>query len=361
MNGSGVPGTPSADPPRLEVFADVDALPADARALLGDAVFAGAAWWRCVQQAAMPPGSTPCFVLCRIAGRPVALLPLRRTAASGLESLTTPYTCRYAPALAPDVPAACLIALLRFCRGTAVTRLEALDGHMAATLTQTARSAGQRVLRFAHFGNWHQTVAGMDWPSYLASRPGALRETVRRRLRRAERQSDTRLTVIDGPEGLEAGIAAYDQVYARSWKDPEPFPAFNAALMRTLAPGGTLRLALWHVGDQPVAAQFWVVEHGRATVLKLAHDEAFKPLSPGTVLTALMLRRLLEQEHVAEIDFGRGDDAYKQGWAAHRRQYFGLLLVDPRCPSAWPVLARHALGRLRAWVSPGEASMRSAE
>lgn len=304
----------------------------------------------------MPAGSTACFVLCRIAGQPVALLPLRRTAAGGLESLTTPYTCRYAPALAPGAPAACLTSLLRICRTTAVTRLEALDGDMADTLTHAARSAGLRVLRFAHFGNWHQEVAGLDWPDYLASRPGALRETVRRRLRRAERQADARLTVIDGPEGLEAGIAAYDQVYARSWKEPEPFPAFNAALMRALAPGGTLRLALWHVGDQPVAAQFWVMERGRATVLKLAHDEAFKPLSPGTVLTALMLRRLLEQEHVAEIDFGRGDDPYKQGWAGQRRQHFGLLLVDSRRPSAWPVLVRHALGRLRAWVSPAGGS-----
>ena len=55
-------------------------------------------------------------------------------------------------------------------------------------------------------------------------------------------------------------------------------------------------------------------------MLKLAHDEAFKAHSPGTVLTALMLRHLLDQEHVARIDFGRGDDAYKQGWAVERRQ-----------------------------------------
>ena len=39
-----------------------------------------------------------------------------------------------------------------------------------------------------------------------------------------------------------------------------------------------------------------------------------KRYSPGTVLTAMMLRRLIEEEGVSEIDFGRGDDDYKRGW-----------------------------------------------
>ena len=96
--------------------------------------------------------------------------------------------------------------------------------------------------------------------------------------------------------------------------------------------------------------QFWVVKDGRATVLKLAHDEAFKAHSPGTVLTALMLRHLLDQEHVAAIDFGRGDDAYKQGWATQRRQRIGLLLVNPRRPAGSAALLRHIAGRVRGAI-----------
>ncbi len=329
-------------------------LPADARALLGPALFAGPAWWSCVQAEALPTGSTPCFLLCRIGGRATALLVLCRTADGALSSLATPYTCLYAPALAPGIPAeargAALVALAHFCRRSAVTRLEALDPDAPSTvaLAAAAARAGLCVLRFANFGNWHEDVTGQDWPGYLANRPGALRETIRRRLRRADRQADAMLTVVDGAAGLEEGIAAYEAVYARSWKEPEPFPCFNAALMRALAPLGMLRLGVWSIAAQPVAAQFWVVDGGRATVLKLAHDEAFKPLSPGTVLTALMLRRLLEQDHVTEIDFGRGDDDYKQGWAGERRQRIGLWLVNPRRPAAWPVLLRHLAGRLAA-------------
>ncbi len=96
-----------------------------------------------------------------------------------------------------------------------------------------------------------------------------------------------------------------------------------------------------------MAAQFWIVEDAQATVLKLAHDEAAKSLSPGTVLTALMLQHLLDQEHVGRIDFGRGDDPYKRLWARERRQRIGIVLANPRRPRGLAFLARHALGRVR--------------
>ena len=99
-------------------------------------------------------------------------------------------------------------------------------------------------------------------------------------------------------------------------------------------------------------AQFWIVEHGRATVLKLAHDEAFKAHSPGTVLTAWTIRHMIEQEHVTELDFGRGDDLYKQGWATNRRQRIGLMLINPRFAGGMMALARHTVGRLTARLRP---------
>jgi hypothetical protein len=263
------------------------------------------------------------------------------------EALTTPYTCLYTPLLTD--PAA-LAGFARACRGFATTRLDAMpeDWPHLAALDAAARAAGLVPLHFDHFGNWHEPVAGMDWTAYLAARPGALRETIRRRLRRAERLPNARFQLIDSPYGLDAGIAAFESVYARSWKDPEPHPRFNATLMRALAPLGQLRLGLWFLDGTPMAAQLWVVENRRATVLKLAHDEAAKVHSPGTVLTALMLRTLFARDDLLELDFGRGDDAYKQGWVRERRQRIGILLVNPRRLRGLAILVRHAAGRLRA-------------
>ena len=347
-------------PLRLDTFASVAALPPETETLFDAApdLFASRAWWRTVLAHGMPAGTEACFLLCRAGTAPAALFPLRQPASGGtLDSLTTPYTCLYAPLLRPELDDAArtrvFTAFGRFCRGWATTRLDALpaDWPDLALCMAGARTAGLAVLRFDHFGNWYEPVGGMDWGGYLASRSGALRETVRRKLRRGERGPGADFSVITGPEGLDAGIDAFEHVYAKSWKEPEPFPRFNAGLMREVASAGVLRLGLYRIGDQTVAAQLWIVDRGKATVLKLAHDEAFKPESPGTVLTALMLRRLLDEEHVAEIDFGRGDDPYKQGWAGQRRQRIGLILANPRRPAGLALLTRHAAGRVHAWIT----------
>ena len=80
------------------------------------------------------------------------------------------------------------------------------------------------------------------------------------------------------------------------------------------------------------------------------HDEGRKALSPGTVLTAHMVRHLLDVEQVAELDFGRGDDPYKQSWTTRREQRIGLLLANPWRPRGLATIARHGLGRLRRRV-----------
>jgi len=339
-----------SDPVQFEACASLDALPDDADALFAanPGLYCRHAWWRTVLAHGIPPGSEPVLLVGRVGGRSAALFPLRRDPDGALSSLTTPYTCLYQPLLDPALDAATLQRMLtafaRWCRTAAVTRLEPLDPEWPAfaTCVRAARRAGLIPLRFDAFGNWHEDVHGLDWNRYLAGRPGALRETIRRRLRRAEREA--RFELVRDGAGVEAGIAAYEQVYARSWKEKEPFPQFNPALMRAGAAEGWLRLGLMWIGQQPAAAQLWVLDQGVASVLKLAHDEAFKALSPGTALTAWMLRRLLDEEHVRGIDFGRGDDAYKQDWTGGRRQRAGLLLANPARPASWPLLIRHLAG-----------------
>jgi CelD/BcsL family acetyltransferase involved in cellulose biosynthesis len=341
-----------------ETFASTAALPPDALTLLDHAagVFAGRAWWDVVLSHAIPPEAKPSFVAIRSAGQLTALVPILRTG-SQLASLTTPYTCEYMPLFAAglDQPAriAAMAAFATLCRPSGVARLDALPAEWEhlGDLRTGAHQAGLRTLRFNHFGNWHEDVANLDWSAYLTSRPGALRETIRRRLRRAEKLPDARFDLFTHPGQMDQAVAAFESVYRRSWKDAEPFPTFNAALIRATSQLGLLRLGVWSIGPEPVAVQFWVVKDGRAIVLKLAHDEAFKAHSPGTVLTALMLRHLLDQEHVAAIDFGRGDDAYKQGWATHRRQRIGLLLVNPWRPVGAAALMRHTAGRVRTMIA----------
>jgi hypothetical protein len=304
---------------------------------------------------ALPPNSQPFLLLVHRNGQASALFPmLLDRVGGGFRALTTPYTCLYEPLVAVGITdrASLFTEVARYCRTFATTRFDALDQAAAAEIAQGGAWAGLIVAPFDHFGNWHEDVAGLDWAAWLARRPGALRETIRRRTRQAERLADAHFTLYRDQNNIADGIAAFEAVYARSWKDPEPYPSVNPAQIRAAAELGFARVGIWWIRGTPAAAQFWIVERDQAMVLKLAHDETFKAHSPGTVLTAWMIRHMIEQEHVAKVDFGRGDDGYKQGWVADRRQRLGLLLINPRRMGGMIALARHGLGRIKARLRP---------
>jgi CelD/BcsL family acetyltransferase involved in cellulose biosynthesis len=341
------------------VFDSLEALPAAAVALFDGtgarSFFETRAWYAAVTAHGLAAEAAPRFALGFAGGRPVLLVPLQVLAgAAALRGLSTLYTCLYEPLVDPSARAeevaSAAAGIGRYLRGWPIVRLDAIaaDWPFLAPFCAGLRGAGLVIRRFNHFGNWHEPVAGRSWAAYQQERPGPLRETIRRKLARWERDAACRFELVRGGEALEAAIAAFTAVYARSWKEPEPFPEMNAATIRAAAELGVLRLGLLHVGEQAIAAQIWVIEGRRAGVLKLAHDAQYKAHSPGTVLTALMVRALLEADHVSELDFGRGDDSYKSRWATRRRQRIGLLIADPRRARGVSALARHALGRARA-------------
>ena len=354
MNGSALRGTDTVtvtDILEARSFAEAAAL-AEAPLCAGSAEtwFLAPWWWRTMEAAGLEPGARARFLIYREAAVPLCLLALRESADGQTDSLTGPYTCLYQPLFAPSTDAPAMTragtALAALLRRRGLIRLDALDAD-APWLTPFLtglRAGGVRPLRFDHFGNWHEPIAGRDWEAYLRDRSGSLRETIRRKTRR---NAGVTLRIVTGGPDLDDAIAGYEDVYARSWKVPEPFPRFNARMMREAATAGALRLGLLESAGQVIAAQIWIVANASAMVVKLAHDEAFKPLSPGTVLTAWMIRHLIDEEHVRELDFGRGDDPYKELWTTARRQRIGVLLANPWRPAGALAIARHLAGVAR--------------
>lgn len=360
--------TPRGGSGRAEVLPVGQGLPGWADPLLvapGEGeFFATRLWYDTLIAHALPADAEPL-----LAADPAGaiVLPLQRRQGR-LSSLTGPYSLAWRPLVAPGAEAAaCREAarsLARLVRGGPPMLFELIDPALPTLPDVLAGLRAGRALagRFDHVGNWFEVLGeGVSWEAYLAARPPALRATIARKLARAGRTH--RLAVADspGPE-LEAAIADYEDVRARSWKPEEPFPRFDAALCRAAAAAGVLRLGvLREEGGRAVAAQYWVLDRDeagtrRATVLKLAHDEAARAASPGTVLTALMIRRLIDAEGVRVLDFGRGDDPYKRLWAGRRRQRIGLVVADPLSPPGLVALARQwagaALRRLRRHAPP---------
>lgn len=326
----------------------VEALAVDALAslaLLRDAPFqSGAGWWRAVVATALPDGTGARFLLVRQDGVPVLLFPLRCRAGRS-DALVTPYTCLFQPVADPRCDFERAGAAIGPWLGR-VCRIDGIDpGWPGWTgLRRGLARAGRPSQAFDSFVNRHETIAAGGWSGYLASRPGALRSTIRRRLAAAEARLSFALHRDAGGPGQ--GMDDYLDVARRSWKPAEPFPGFLRAFAVEADRAGCLRVTTLREANKVVAAQVWTVENRRATVHKLAHDRSLEAGSPGTVLTAWTIRRLIEDEGVTEIDFGRGDDPYKGSWATGRRVRGGLLITDRTSLAGLSAAARHAGGRL---------------
>ncbi|MFG6439522.1 GNAT family N-acetyltransferase [Roseateles sp. LKC17W] len=302
-------------------------------------------------------------------GRPLAVLPIVSTGAPGrpqVGALANFYTTLYAPlledGLAPEDLLPLLFALRRDHAGTAAYRFAPMDPQSPefALLRRALRLAGLQPFDYFAFGNWYLPV-DTDWPTYLSQRSGQLRSTIKRMGKRLAAEPGGRLEILgqDAHQGdVERGIAAYQAVYGASWKQPEPFVDFMPGLIRLCAQRGWLRLGLAWLGDRPIAVQLWIVNAGRAHIYKLAHDEAFQSLAPGTLLTALLMQEVMERDQVQEVDFLVGDDAYKKAWMSQRRERLGLVAYDLRTAGGLAGLLRQTLGtaykRLRAPALPAD-------
>lgn len=228
------------------------------------------------------------------------------------------------------------------------------DPH-ADRLAQALRDEGFFVTSYARFGNWVLFTEGRTFDDYLAGRPGALRNTLRRKRRALERAGAARFAVFRHPEEVARAVADYQAVYARSWKRPEPYPDFVPGLMDLAARRGWLRCGVLYLDDRPAAVQLWLIAGAAAYIFKLAYDPDFAQYSPGTLLSAHMFREAIDGDSVGFIDYLIGDDEYKRLWMERRRTRYGVLAANPGTLGGRWVIARERLGAL---VRPVRAAPR---
>jgi CelD/BcsL family acetyltransferase involved in cellulose biosynthesis len=96
---------------------------------------------------------------------------------------------------------------------------------------------------------------------------------------------------------------------------------------------------------QPVAAQLWFVTGEKASIYKVAYHEAFASYSLGNILTAHLMRHVIESDRVAEVDFLMGDDKYKKIWMSNRRERWGIIAYNPRTLFGAALALREIAGR----------------
>jgi CelD/BcsL family acetyltransferase involved in cellulose biosynthesis len=329
----------------VAAFTDLEAVAADAGVALDRAqqsrLFDRIDWYRLLAAHCPLPG-TPLILRARD-GEGAAWLFLTRQSRRA-NAFANWYSLETGPITHGLIKPALIAALARH-----LLSVEKLTGVTLAPLGEDKAKLAQAAFREAGWiarsvqttTNWSIALPGVDWATYFSARPRRLQNTLKRKLKH-----DIRIDISN--KFSNDSWDFYEQVYKASWKSEEGSPAFLRALAAAEGHAGHLRLGLAYDGSTLVAAQFWLVENGEATIHKLAHVEARRGRSPGTVLTAAMFRHVIEQDKVRRIDFGTGDDAYKADWMDQQRPLFTVSFHNPRTAAGLLGAARERLSAARA-------------
>jgi hypothetical protein len=237
-----------------------------------------------------------------------------------------------------------------------IINLSPLDDEWQDTifLMEALKSLGWYTRKYDCFGNWYLPCKNLSFNDYMLNRESRLYNTWKRKRKKFVNGSlnDTQIEIVQDPSHVSKAMDAYERVYAKSWKKPEPYPSFVRNWAYVCARKGWLRLGLAWFDDIPIATQFWFTMHNRTYIFKLAYDEQYSKLSAGTILSAHMFKHALDEDRVLEIDYLSGDDEYKKSWMTHRRQRVGLIACNPRTLRGLVTGARKFAGELwRRWRS----------
>lgn len=324
---------------KFECYTAWDQLPESANALFAqakrDSLFLSRPWFE--NLAAALNGDETMALACVVAGdRVMAILPLLKGAGAIGYALKHRYTPLYSLLLADeDQPQvlACLVEGLGQwpLAGLLLEPVADNDRHLAG-LQAGMEAAGFGCERLFRFYNWYLRVQGQSYAEYMAARPAQLRNTIARKKRKLEREHGYEIRLFTG-DAVTAKMPDYYAAYTASWKANEQYAGFVDDMVARFSNAGWSRLAVLYIKGQPVAAQLWFVGHGKASIFRLSYDKAWKPYSPGSILTSFLMEYVIDTDKVEEIDFLTGNDTYKQDWMSDRRERFALSCVKTVRPA----------------------------
>jgi hypothetical protein len=352
---------------RVASFDGLSALPPECESLFDQAgrnsIFLTKDWFATLAQRTLDDDETVRGYLCASGNGaesgPLLLTCFSRQTPWLLRSFTRAYSCEFG-LVSGDAPIneqslmSLAAALKTDSHRWAEIQLDALapDSPWFQPLVAALRKSGFLVDTYFNFGNWYEDTGGRSYDDYLKARPSVLRNTIKRKGRKLEKLDNVEIKIVFGGPELEQAIADYEGIYALSWKNAERYPDFMRDLIRTCARQGSLRLGLIYVDGKAAAAQFWIAHQHRAIIYKLAYDPAFEKLSVGSVLTAHLMRHVIDEDRVREVDYGSGDDSYKKDWMSHRREKWGIVAFNPMVPRGLAGAAKHFGGRLMRNFKP---------
>jgi len=211
-----------------------------------------------------------------------------------------------------------------------VVNLDALaeEDESFEILQKVVRGKGLTFEEYHCFGNWYLTGINYSGTEYMEGRSGNIRNNAKRYEKKLKKTGKLELRIVTDGDRIDHYMEMYYRVYEKSWKEPERDPTFHLDVARLGAEKGWLRLGFLFYNDDPIASQLWLVENNIAYIVNLSYDQSFKQFIPGIILTAEMMKYVIDVVGVRQVDYLSGDEAYKKDWTPLRRQRSGLVIFN---------------------------------
>jgi CelD/BcsL family acetyltransferase involved in cellulose biosynthesis len=159
------------------------------------------------------------------------------------------------------------------------------------------------------------------WDEYLMTLDKKQRHEVRRKLRKADNEADTRFVLVGQDHDLRAEMQSFIELHQQSTPDKDQFmdpqmQEFFFDVAQVLQERGWLQLAFVEM-DGNKAASLLNFDYGDdILVYNSGYDPAqYRNLSPGIVVTARSIEQAISLGR-KRFDFLRGDEVYKYRFGA---------------------------------------------
>jgi CelD/BcsL family acetyltransferase involved in cellulose biosynthesis len=209
-------------------------------------------------------------------------------------------------------------------RGASRIHLQGMPEHAAGTrfvCEELGRSGYRTVRKPGPFSPW--LALPTSWEEMIESVSRKLRAEIKHRRRMLEREGPVTFRTVSGGSTLAEDLERFLKLEASGWKGRSgtsilgnsSAESLYLGFARAAAERGWLRLHLLELNGVPIAIDYSCAFGGRGVFIKAGFDEAYRRMSPGTLLLAETLRRCIE-EGLHSCDFLGETEHYKRRWTS---------------------------------------------
>ena len=170
-----------------------------------------------------------------------------------------------------------------------------------------------------------------SWEEFYQSKSQKFKKTRRSVSNRISRLGEITVEQVNRPEDAARGLEQMLAVSAGSWKQrqhidlltPQFEHDFFSDLTRVASEAGWLRLWLLKKGEEVLAAEFHLDDHGTIYALRAQYDDAHASYSPGTYLDFQIVQHLFGNGYSC-YDMGPGAADYKLAWTSATRACYAV-------------------------------------